>query len=92
MASRVCMSPVWLGFPDRDIRLYRTSPSPAELTVNLKGLELRGELLSTGDADAKCFDASACGPGMHDGGDGWCVEEGKCSPGYGLSLEGGCVK
>jgi hypothetical protein len=92
MASSICLNPVWLGFPDKDLRLYRTSPSPAELTVNLKGLELRGELLSTGDANARCFDASACGPGLHDGGDGWCVEEGKCSPGYRLSLDGGCAK
>ncbi|WP_257457671.1 hypothetical protein [Archangium lipolyticum] len=91
MAERVCMRSVRLGFPAYPLRLYRASPSPAELTVNLGGLELHGELLSTGDPEAKCFEASACGPGLHDGGDGWCVEAGSCSPGYRLSLEGSCT-
>jgi hypothetical protein len=91
MASAVCLSPVRIAFPDLPLRLYRTSPSPAELTVNLGGLELNGELRSTGNPEAKCFDASACGPGRHDGGDGWCVEESKCSPGFRLALDGTCM-
>lgn len=90
-ASSVCLEPVRLGFPDRVIRLYRSSPSPAELAVNLKGLELNGRLLSTGDANGRCFDPSACGPGRHDGGDGWCVGSGSCSPGYHLSPTGDCT-
>jgi hypothetical protein len=90
-APAVCLDSVRLGFPDRVIRLYRSSPSPAELAVNLKGLELNGRLLSTGDANGKCFDPSACGPGRHDGGDGWCVESGRCSPGYHLSPIGDCT-
>ena len=91
MASRVCLPSVRLTFPDKPLRLYRTSPSPAELTVNLAGLELNGELRSTGNADVRCFDTSGCGPGMHDGGDGWCVEEGRCSPGHRLALDGTCA-
>jgi len=89
-AASVCLETVRLGFPDRVIRLYRSSPSPAELAVNLKGLELNGRLLSTGDANGRCFDPSACGSGRHDGGDGWCVESGRCSPGYRLSTSGDC--
>ncbi len=89
-AASVCLETVRLGFPDRVIRLYRSSPSPAELAVNLQGLELNGRLLSTGDANGRCFDPSACGPGRHDGGDGWCVESGRCSPGYRLSTSGDC--
>jgi hypothetical protein len=91
MASSVCMAPVRLGFPDKTFRLYRTTPSPAELTVNLQGLELHGELFSRGDPSVQCFDATACGPGLHDGGDGWCVAEGKCSPGYHDGGDGRCV-
>ncbi len=91
-APSVCLEPVRLGFPDRVIRLYRSSPSPAELALNLKGLELNGRLLSTGDANGRCFEPSACGPGRHDGGDGWCVESGSCSPGYRLSVTGDCVQ
>ncbi|OJT25783.1 hypothetical protein BO221_07990 [Archangium sp. Cb G35] len=90
-ASSVCLEPVRMGFPDRVIRLYRSSPSPAELAVNLKGLELNGRLLSTGEANGRCFDPSACGPGRHDGGDGWCVGSGSCSPGYHLSPTGDCT-
>jgi hypothetical protein len=91
MASLVCLRPVRLAFPDKPLRLYRTSPSAAELTVNLSGLVLEGELRSIGNPDVKCVDTSACGPGMHDGGDGWCVEESRCSPGYRLSLDGTCA-
>jgi hypothetical protein len=92
MASAVCLDSARIGFPDRVIRLYRTSPSPAELSINLKGLVLDGQLFSKGNPDSRCFDASSCGPGLHDGGDGWCVAEDKCSPGYRLSLEGSCAK
>jgi hypothetical protein len=91
MASGVCMAPIRLGFPDRTFRLYRSSPSPAELSVNLQGLELHGELFSKGNTNVQCFDASACGPGMHEGGDGWCVQEGRCSPGYHDGGDGRCV-
>jgi hypothetical protein len=91
MAASVCMAPVRLGFPNKPFRLYRSSPSPAELTVNLHGLELHGDLFSKGDPNVRCFDASACGPGLRDGGDGWCVEQDKCSPGYHEGGNGRCV-
>ncbi|HYO54753.1 hypothetical protein [Archangium sp.] len=89
-ADAVCLESARIGFPDRVIRLYRSSPSSAELSVNLAGLVLNGTLLSKGDPNVRCFDPSACGPGRHDGGDGWCVESGRCSPGYHLSVEGDC--
>jgi len=91
MASAVCLRTVRFAFPDAPLRLYRSSPSAAELTVNLSGLVIEGELPSKGNPEAKCFDASSCGPGLHNGGDGWCVYDDKCSPGYRLSLDGTCV-
>lgn len=90
--SAACMEGVHLGFPDRPLRLYRDSPSAAELTVDLKGLELNGTLFSAGDTEARCFDVSGCGPGLHDGGDGWCVDAGRCSPGYALTPGGSCAR
>lgn len=86
-----CLPSVRLGFPARSVRLYRASPSAAELTVSLQGLGLTGDLGSQGQGDTTCFDTPSCGPGRHDGGDGWCVESGRCSTGYRLALDGTCA-
>ncbi len=88
--AEACLGSVRLGFPARPVRLYRSSPSAAELTVSLQGLMLTGDLGSQGQADAVCFDATSCGAGRHDGGDGWCVDSGQCSSGYRLALDGTC--
>ncbi|HEX8819524.1 MAG TPA: hypothetical protein VF794_06330 [Archangium sp.] len=93
MATSVCMTPVRLGFPDQPIRLFRSGSGgdPLVLTLNLKDLVLEGELFSKGDTSPQCFDATSCGPGLRDGGDGWCVQEGKCSQGYHNGGDGRCV-
>jgi N-acetylneuraminic acid mutarotase len=82
MASSVCAKGVTMGFPDKPLRLFRQSPTFRELSVNLKGLALSGNLFSEGSASARCFDATVCGGTARNGGDGWCVAEDTCSTGY----------
>ena len=88
----LCQGEVTLGFAERPVRLYRSGGAAAELTLRLEHLSLRGGLASRGDAGAKCFEVSTCGPGWHDGGDGWCVETGRCSPGFTRLPTGDCAR
>jgi hypothetical protein len=82
MATRVCTKDVTLSFPDKPLRLFRKTPSFRELSVNLKGLVLSGNLYSQGSGSARCFNSTVCGEPTRGGGDGWCVAQGTCSTSY----------
>jgi hypothetical protein len=89
-ADTACVQGATIGFRNALVRLSHASG--AVIDVNLADLSLVGDLALRGDpSPGLSCPAVACGPDLHDGGDGWCVAAGLCAPGWRDGGLGACV-
>lgn len=89
-ATEACLSAT-VGFANTGLTLYRSLPTPAQLSVNFSGLSLSGAMLSRGYPEEGCVLQYLCTNGYTDGGNGFCLPTGTCAAGYHDDGTGNCA-